>query len=90
MNPNFEEYTKMVKRPYYETAISRTHRRIAKSLDPEGRNKENTMDQTHKTLPFTQQSKELHPFKQQKAPQLNTSKEFVNSSHLNDHLKMSP
>lgn len=45
---------------------------------------------TNKTLPFIQQSTEINTTKNTKVHQLNNSKDLVNRSDLNEHLKLSP
>jgi len=78
MNPNFEDYTRMLNKSSYEHMTSRTKKREAKSMELPVKQKEQLM-QTNKTLLLNHNNT------------LNKSRDFINQSqNLTEKNRMSP
>ena len=80
MNPNFEDYNRMLNRSAYDNSTHRTKKREAKSVDQLAKSKEQQiLMQTNKTLLLSQNNG------------LNKSKDFINNSqNLTEKLRLSP
>lgn len=80
MNPSIEDYRRLT-RKIEGDFITKTEKRVSKSLDPQGGSKENNLGQTNKNLSFHQNSNFIDVLKISKEQEGNKSKELVNSTH---------
>ncbi len=81
MNPSIEDYRRLARRVVEGDFITKTEKRVSKSLDPQGGSKENNFGQTNKNLSFHQNSNFIDALKISKEQEGNKSKELVNNTH---------
>lgn len=81
MNPSIEDYHRLARRGVEGDFITKTEKRVSKSLEPQGGSKENNLGQTNKNLSFHQNSNFIEVLKISKEQEGNKIKELANSTH---------